>query len=274
MNGNKDKDIQLDYISTSGVYKTPFSLIILVHFFLGAFLLLAINLWYINSLYYLIAGTQIYPMEPKGFWWYWLLLPLNIYGNLYLFALVIILFSAGINKILNKLHAPREGKFYKGSKDWKYFHRRFWNAYLPIWLARALPLPWIDVFAFNLFGTKIGKSVVVYDGYIDPLFIEIGDNSMTSLNTCIFSHLIYHDYIIIKKVHIGRACIVGPQTVVSPGTKMEDGSILGANSYTSLDQNLSGNLIHVGTPVSHHFPIQSLDESKEKLETIKEEKQS
>ncbi|GAI01828.1 unnamed protein product, partial [marine sediment metagenome] len=53
--------------------------------------------------------------------------------------------------------------------------------------------------------------------------------SMTSLNICIFSHLIYQDKILIKKVKIGKACVVGPHTIVSPGTIMHDFAVLGVN---------------------------------------------
>jgi len=61
---------------------------------------------------------------------------------------------------------------------------------------------------------------------------------------------------------------VGPQTIVSPGTIMQDGAVLGANSYTWIGQELEGDLIHVGIPVSMNFPIQTLEESVEKAETI------
>ena len=166
------------------------------------------------------------------------------------------------------MYPPREGVFERGSKEWKYTHRRFWNAYFPIWLARALPIPWADIFAYRFFGVSIGKNVVAYEGYIDPELIEIGDFTMTSLNICIFSHLIYHEQIIIKKVKIGKACVVGPQTIVSPGTVMQDGAVLGANSYTWVGQELESDLIHVGTPVSMTFPIQSLEESQEKAERV------
>ena len=174
-------------------------------------------------------------------------------------------------KTLDISHSPREGIYEKGSKDWKYMHRRFWTAYFPIWLARVSPLPWIDIVCYRLFGVKIGKNVVAYEGYIDPVrnLVEIGDFSMTSLNIGIFSHLIYHDKVIIQKVKIGKACVVGPQSIISPGTIMEDGSVLGANSYTWIDQKLKGDLIHVGTPVSINFPIQSVEESIEKVEKIK-----
>ena len=137
-----------------------------------------------------------------------------------------------------------------------------------IFLARAIPIPWSDIFVYRLYGVSIGKNVVAYEGYIDPEFIDIGDYTMTSLNICIFSHLIYQDRIIIKRVKIGKACVVGPQTIVSPGTIMQDGAVLGANSYTWIGQELESDLIHVGTPVSMNFPIQSLEESQEKVERI------
>ena len=268
MNSLDNSEIKVEYISTSGVYKTPFSLIILLQLFIGSMVSVLLNIWFYNDLYYLLTGRRFLSFVLIGQWWEWFLLPLNLYGNLFLFAFSIILFSGGINRLLNKFSPPKEGVFNRGSKEWKYTHRRFWNAYFPIWLARAIPIPWSDIFVYRLYGVSIGKNVVAYEGYIDPEFIEIGDYTMTSLNICIFSHLIYQDRIIIKRVKIGKACVVGPQTIVSPGTIMQDGAVLGANSYTWIGQELESDLIHVGTPVSMNFPIQSLEESQEKVERI------
>lgn len=266
---NENESFKIDFLSTSGVYKTPFTLIIFVQLFIGGIILIIINLWFINSLYFLLTGNQFYAFGIEGEWYFWLLLPLSIYGNIFLFAVSIFIFSAVIFKLLNKLHPPREGVFEKGSKDWKYMHRRFWIAYFPIWLARALPLPWADIFVYRLFGVHIGKNVVAYEGYIDPEFVDIGDFTMTSINICIFSHLIYHDKLIIKRVKIGNECIVGPQTIITPGTIMHDRAVLGANSYTDIGQELKSDLIHVGIPVSISFPIQTLEESIEKADAIK-----
>lgn len=263
--------IKIEYISTSGVFKTPFTIIILFQLFFGYFVAFLINIWFYNDLYFLLTKKSFLSFVLIGQWWEWLLLPLNLYGTIYLFVFSIVLCSGGINKILKRLCPLKEGVFKKGSKEWKYTHRRFWNAYFPIWLARAIPIPWSDIFVYRLFGVPIGKNVVAYEGYIDPELVEIGDFTMTSLNICIFSHLLYHEHIIIKKVKIGKACVVGPQSIISPGTIMQDGAILGANSYTWIDQELKGNLIHVGTPVSTSFPIQSVEESKEKVERIKDD---
>ncbi len=271
MEKEAESKLEVEFISTSGVFKTPFALIILVQLFLGGIILIIVNLWFINSIYFLLTGNDFYPFEPKGEWYFWLLVPLSIYGNLFLFTFLIMAISGGFYRILNKLHPPQEGIFKRGSKDWKYMHRRFWTAYLPIWLARALPLPWIDIVCYRIFGVHIGKNVVAYEGYIDPEFIEIGDFTMTSLNICIFSHLIYHDKVIIKKVKIGDQCIIGPQTIISPGTIMHKGAILGANSYTWIGQELEGDLIHVGTPVRMTFQIQSVEESLKKADIIKKD---
>jgi hypothetical protein len=273
MEETNNSQFNANIISTSGVYKTPFTFIILLQLFFGFSIIILVNLWFYNDLYYLLTGNKFLSFVLIGEWWEWLLFPLNIYGNLLLFSFSIILFSAGIFKVLNRLYAPKEGIFEKDSKEWKYTHRRFWTAYFPIWLARALPLPWSDIFVYRLFGVKIGRNVVAYEGYIDPEFIEIGDFTMTSLNICIFSHLIYQDKIIIKKVKIGKACIVGPQTIISPGTILQDGSILGVNSYTKINQILKGDLIHVGTPVSMTLQIQSIEESRDKADRIKIESQ-
>ena len=270
MEGEEESQFDLEVISTSGVYKTPFSLIILIQLFIGGLVLFVVNLWFINSLYYLLTGTEFYSLGLKAEWYYWLLLPLNIYGNIFLFVFTVIFFSGGIFRILNKISPPQEGIFERGSKDWKYMHRRFWTAFFPIWLARALPLPWLDIIAYRSFGTKVGRSVVLYEGYIDPLFVEIGDFTMTSLNICIFSHLIYQDKLLIKRVKIGKACVVGPHTIIAPGTIMEDFAVLGVNSYTEINQRLKGNLIHVGTPVNITLPIQSVEESQQKAEKVKE----
>ena len=266
---DEEGPFKVEFLSTSGAYKTPFSLVILVQLFFGGLVLVVINMWFVNDIYFLLTGRQFYPLGAKGAWFEWLLLPLNIYGNLFLFALTITLFSAGIFKLLNRMHSPQEGVFERGSKEWKYTHRRFWTAYFPIRLMRALPFPWLDIVCYRVFGVRIGRNVVAYEGYIDPELIEIGDHTMTSLHICIFSHLIYHDKIVIKKVKVGKNCVVGPQSVIFPGTIMHDGAILGANSYTSIGQELEGDLIHIGRPVDKEFPVQSIEESQIKADMIK-----
>jgi len=64
--------LKVEFLSTSGVYKTSFSLIILVQFFVGGMILVIVNLWFVNHIYFLLTGNQFYPLEPKGTWLEWL----------------------------------------------------------------------------------------------------------------------------------------------------------------------------------------------------------
>jgi hypothetical protein len=50
---------------------------------------------------------------------------------------------------------------------------------------------------------------------------------------------------------------------------MHDRAILGANSYTWIDQELESDLIHLGTPINIKIPIQTVEESQDKAERIK-----
>lgn len=246
------KNSKIQIISTSGVFKDKASLFLLFEFIIGIFIVIFSSLWLID---YLI----------KGIWLFWFLVPLSIYGCLFLFTFSISLIAFLLLRIVNSIYTPQEGIFERDSKDWKFWRYRYWITFLPLWSVRALPLPWMDIVVYRMFGVKIGRNVGIYDGWVDPEFVSIGDHTMTSLNTMIHSHLIYNNKLFIKSVIIGKNCIVGPQSVISPGTIMKKEAILGANSVTLIDQVLESGLIYIGIPALKSFPITSLEEAEEKL---------
>ena len=73
MNNTENSKFKIEYISTSGVYKTPFTLIILLQLFVGGIVLVFINLWFINQLYFLLTGNQFFSLGLTTEWYYWLL---------------------------------------------------------------------------------------------------------------------------------------------------------------------------------------------------------
>jgi hypothetical protein len=92
MEQSDNSQFKIEYISTSGVFKTPFTLIILLQLFFGYTVAILINIWFYNDLYFLLTGQKFLPFVLIGQWWEWLLLPLNLYGNLFLFVFSIVLF--------------------------------------------------------------------------------------------------------------------------------------------------------------------------------------
>ena len=86
---------------------------------------------------------------------------------------------------------------------------------------------------------------------------------MISLNTQLFSHCIYRDKFVVKRIIIEDSGIAGAGAIVAPGTVIGKGAVLGASSSTKMDQNLKQFCIHVGTPVKLALPIKVIDETEE-----------
>lgn len=246
-------------ITTSNIFTDKNSLIILFQFSFGIFLLFAVNWWYFDFII------------TKHAWYFLLLLPFSLYGDLWLFTFGIASLSAAIIRILRLIHLPQEGIFELDSKEFKYYKMRYWSAYFSIWLVRAIPLPWVDFIVAKMLGSKIGRNVCLYDSWIDIELVDIGDHVMTSLNTSIMSHAVYQDKFIQLRTILEKNSISGAQSVIAPGTVLEEGAILGANCSTYIGQRLKGNVIHLGAPANKiipikigdtHIPIQKSNKSK------------
>lgn len=206
-----------------------------------------ILMYYINSGYY----SKIF----LGKSWAYLLLPIFLYGLFWQFFIVTILITAFTYRILTIIEPPKEGVFNLSSREAEFYFIRFWICYYGLYVARAMPLPWSDMYFFRLFGCKIGKNIVLYDSWIDPEFVDIEDNCMISLNTQIISHAILDDQLIVKTVTIKKSGIAGAAAIVAPGTIIREGAVLGGVCSTRFDQDLAAYCIHVGTPANIALPI-------------------
>jgi acetyltransferase-like isoleucine patch superfamily enzyme len=239
-------------ITTSNIYHDSSRIMIFIEFFLGTFIFLALNYWYFSFLY-----------TEKAYLWL-IPLPFFIYTYIYEYTFLIALIGALFLKILRKIHPIQEGIFDLNSKEFKYYRYRYWTAYFPIWLARGVPLPWIDFVIMKLMGSKIGKNVCLYDSWMDFELIDVGDNVMTSINTVIMSHAVFQDKFIQLKTVLEVNSITGAESVIAPGTYIEENAVLGANGSTYIGQHLKGNCIHIGSPASKEIPIKITSKSIEK----------
>jgi len=235
-------------VTTSNIYSDRKSLLIVVQFTFGVLFLIITNYWYFNFIF-------------KNWDPFWILfvifLPLNIFGFIYEFVFVIAVFSALILKILKKIHPinGEEGIFSIDGEEFKFYKYRYWISYFAVWLARAVPLPWIDFVIMKMLGSKIGKKVCLYDSWMDIELIEIEDNVMTSVNTVIMSHAVFQDKFIQMKTILKKNSITGGLSIVAPGTFLEEGAILGACCSTFIGQRLESNHYHIGNPALKKIPI-------------------
>jgi acetyltransferase-like isoleucine patch superfamily enzyme len=152
--------------------------------------------------------------------------------------------------LINIIHSPREGTFKRSlrNKDFFFFLlRRNLKSYV-LRIYNYFPLPWAKLLALKVFNIKICYNAGVLDSFIDSDFIEIGKNTILGEGSIIMSSMILGNDLIVKKVILKNGCTIGAFSVVTPGTIVEEGAILGMGSYTNPNQVLEKNFIHLGRP--------------------------
>lgn len=225
-------------VTTSNIYTDKNSLIILFQFMFGVLVVLAVNYPIMKSV---IENKALYLL---------LFMPFGIYGNLWLFTFSIAVLTWIIIKILKWIHPIQQGVFPLDSDEFRFYKRRYWASYFALWLARALPIPWVDYVVYSMLGNKVGSYVCLYDSVIDIELIEFGKSVMTSMNSVIMSHAIYQDKFIQLRTVLKDNSIVGAEALIAPGTILGEEGILGAGCSSYIGQRLDGGVIHLGNPAT------------------------
>ena len=141
-------------------------------------------------------------------------------------------------------------KDFLGSKSmmYSYFVKLIYLGYF--WkVANLLPMGML-VSLNRLMGAKIGKSVnVIVPGTIlDPDIIEIGDNTTIGGDAIISGHIAGPDMLELKRIKIGKNCLIGARSFIWPGVTMEDNVKVGAGAIVLKDTYLPANSVWVGVP--------------------------
>lgn len=194
----------------------------------------------------------------------YLFLQLLDFGNILHFLFLAILFildysvlvlsamfsTAFFINILNLKY--KEGEYGKSLRDKTAFKwMLYFLLYTPTYkLINVFVLPPLKSFYLSLIGCKIGKNVYLAgeEWIIDPCVTEIGENTMIGGRTIITGHLA-EDKLIIKKVTIGKNCLIGGDSLILPGVTIEENVVVGAKSLVTKDKTLEKGKTYAGIPV-------------------------
>ena len=185
------------------------------------------------------------------FWVFFIALPFNIFLSIYLIQFTAILISVLTLKIINLIHAPREGKFKRSIEDRDYY---FWTVRnivkkWPLFVTASNPFPWLkNRFTLRFFGVKIGNKTICDNSWISSEFVCIGKNVIIGMNSTILSFAIEQDNFILKKIMVDDNVLIGAKCVLLPGTIVKRNAKLSAHSYTNHNQVLEENTIYWGHP--------------------------
>jgi acetyltransferase-like isoleucine patch superfamily enzyme len=148
----------------------------------------------------------------------------------------------------------KEGEFKKTIQDktaFKWFF--FFTLYTPTYkLLNIVIIPQLKALYLSMIGCKIGKNVYLAgeEWIADPCMLEIGDNTMIGGRAIITGHLA-EDTLILKKVKIGKNCLIGGDTFIMPGAIIEDNAVVGAKSLVVKNSILKKGQVYAGMPVKN-----------------------
>ncbi len=136
---------------------------------------------------------------------------------------------------------------------WGWFFLRWWLvqkmiALAPLGFLNGTPL--LNYFA-RLMGAKIGKDCVIRTHLLHVFdMIEIGDDTCIGDSTHIFGYQVSDGTLHLQKVVIGNGCFIGSNSVVMPGSRMEDESWLGDQSLLPEGVTIGHGEVWLGSPAS------------------------
>ena len=136
---------------------------------------------------------------------------------------------------------------------WGWFYWRWWLYQRSLSLSPVGYLsatPFINLY-FRLLGAKIGPRVKLRTHLLHgPDLISIGAGTTISDSTHLFAYQIRQGWIHFQKIHLGRNCFVGSNSVILPGTKMEDEAFLGHQSLLPEGARIPARQTWCGSPAS------------------------
>jgi acetyltransferase-like isoleucine patch superfamily enzyme len=152
--------------------------------------------------------------------------------------------------IINAIHKPQEGIFYRkdSDKDYRYWSMRNTIKRFPIWVSHKFPFPFMDNICLKVFGVKTPFSNSLFEGWVDTEFIDFGENVVLGQGSIIQSAVIIGEFLIIKKTVIEDNVRIGTHSVIMPGTHIHKNAILAAHSTTIIEQELEEDWIYIGVP--------------------------
>jgi hypothetical protein len=95
-----------------------------------------------------------------------------------------------------------------------------------------VPMTPLSQMFHRLSGCRIGKNVWINTiNLIDPYMIRIGDNTIVGGDAVLSPHVFENGHLLIQRITIGKNCLIGADSYISPGVTIGDDSVIGMKAY-------------------------------------------
>jgi carbonic anhydrase/acetyltransferase-like protein (isoleucine patch superfamily) len=216
------------------------------------YILVYLLLFYLSLLPNFFLMAHFFYSFEENYYWILFMFPLQLFLWYIFFVLGSLFWPWVFINIVNIFHKPREGIFPRNrkNKDFRYWSLRAVIKKFSMWVCHTFPFPWMDIVAFKIFGNQVPLKTPMFDAWVDTEFLQIGDGSTIGQGSVVMTSMITTEFLIIKRVKIGKNCVIGAHSTVSPGTVIGDNVVLGALSGTTFGQVLEENFVYMGCPAA------------------------
>lgn len=160
--------------------------------------------------------------------------------------------TRGLLMVLNRIHLPRQGVFFRSltDKDYVFWNLRNLARLFLFWLLWSVPFPLLrPTFGYKFFGIPIGKNSIFTHSWVTAEFIRIGSNVQIGQAAAIYSYQIQDDKILVAEVVIEDNVIIGPQVVLFPGTVVHQNVVIDGGAFADPFFVFEANGVYHGAPV-------------------------
>ena len=102
---------------------------------------------------------------------------------------------------------------------------------------------------YRLAGVRMGADVNITSQDInDPSLTRIGTGTVIGGNAAINGHIVEKGQLVLAPIIIGEYCLVGGGSLMMPGSKMEDNSVIGNRTLVPKYKSIPENEVWAGVP--------------------------
>ncbi len=162
-----------------------------------------------------------------------------------------------------------EGEYELTDPRAQYFKIKYLLRLFGLRIFRASLFSIADTFVMRFWGTvKFGKNVELDHAFIDPQYLEVGDNSIIGTAARVHTHDIIDGKLYVKRVKIGKGVLIGTFAHICLGVELADKSIVAVGVWMRKNRRCRKPALWIGKPVIE-LPLEFMqDRGKKSLKYV------
>jgi len=119
--------------------------------------------------------------------------------------------------------------------------------FYPVMRSGFIPVPLMKLFYLAL-GAKMGENTYSSGIIQDPIFVEVGDNTLIGMDALITPHIIENNKIEHHPISIGNNVTIGAHSILLAGVSVGDGALVAAGSVVRKGTQIGAGEVWGGVP--------------------------